>query len=236
MGKEVNNDILKGVIPLNVFRPIVLGIACTMIFCTERQIGGGQVEKVFENEDIGLCGVIGTHVQMKGVSGHWNSCVTSGYVMTKNPVTNKYSEKKYDDVLSSDDVEVVSVDGLWMCIPHRVFKYIRWDERTFKGFHCYDADIYMQVQHHNKKVVGLKNIAIEHHAVANFNTDFYESEKIWAEKWNDYLPMVRGIDVIGMHRLYMKERVAHRSVLDSKAFKLGTFLLNPFYKLKKLIK
>ncbi len=215
---------------------------------------GGRVEKIFENEKIGCVGVLGGHYVPKETSAWWYGQVKSArnlqWDYKKEPILCEElvfaKEKK--------EMEVAVVDGLWICIPKRMFEQIRWDEETYgKCFHLYDSDICMQIQNIGKQVWVVLDCLIEHKSCGSANAAFYTAMEKFCEKWKDSLPILRGIQTIDSEQLmeilnlysrqsliyierYAKTLKRYESVLNSNAFKLGNVLLRPIYKLKNLMR
>ena len=132
-----------------------------------------------------------------------------------------------------------------MCffISRKLFESIRFDDRTFQGFHLYDMDICMQVQALGKRVCVTDVLEIEHF----WSEDSLKDERyravldhnleLFYRKWEKKLPMVRGIDEpeIVIHRLNNLCIQAYDAtrVRKSRAYRLGRMLLKPLKAFKK---
>lgn len=124
------------------------------------------VEHFEKNSNIGLIGVEGTHFIAKYASPWWAASMSTGQLIqghTDNGACSSVEEKLWGRK-TSDSIEAVVVDGLWMCVRRNLFdnELIRFDDKTFSGFHCYDADICMQVIKAGYEVRVAYDIMIEH--------------------------------------------------------------------------
>lgn len=161
---------------------------------------GGYLKRHLLNEEIGIVGVFGAHFMPKcfPVTYWYNPC--SGTVLqgTRNK-TNVYTVdllSRYESPQGiKNEVEVAVVDGLWMAGKKDLFRKIQFDDRTYSGFHCYDIDISMQSLKLGKKNIVVNDILIEHKSFGHAHKKFYSALRLWYKKWNDDLPIYRGINI-----------------------------------------
>lgn len=197
---------------------------------------GSSIQKIFTDDSIGAIGVIGTHFLPNAPMYWWSSPFISQYSVNNDKGDVQLNDNR--EYFHGDIADVVAVDGVCFFIPRRLFDSIRFDDRTYKGFHVYDMDICLQVQELGKRVCVTDVLTIEHFwseesikdkkymAVLDGNLTLFQ------RKWKDRLPMVRGIDlpksVVG--RLNNLSIQAYDSIRArrSKAYRLGSFLLKPF--------
>ncbi len=204
---------------------------------------GIKIIEHFKDEKIGLIGVIGGHYMPKCPASWWSTEYRSGQILQGNSSLIEYNAKfanhsRYNNRINS--ISVAAVDGLWFCIPNELFKNISFDEHTYTGFHCYDADICLQVINQAKEVVVVYDILIEHFSAGFESYDFLEERIKWFNKWEKYLPIIKGIEISEFDiedRLCLAEKINNISLLrarelkqiqSSKAYRLGKFLLKPF--------
>jgi len=205
---------------------------------------GAKVLSHFENDNVGLIGVIGTHLISKYPCGWTDTGLTSGHNVSVNEYhcdLSRFGKKTY--------VEAVATDGLWQCMPRSLFDKVRFDDITFDGFHCYDIDICLQVRSINKQVIIISDILINHNSKGNWDTSWIESTYKLYKKWENELPQIAGIDLsseeINLRTElannaftwtieYIKSRDELKRVLSSNAYKLGRALLAPFKTLKRI--
>jgi len=209
---------------------------------------GKKVIEHFQDEKVSLIGVVGGHYMPKCPASWWSAEYSSGIVIQgKFDDKGLYSTQLVEWLDHKDDLEssvsVVTVDGLWFCIKRELFELVNFDEISFKGFHCYDLDICMQLISLGLDVRVVFNILIEHTSGGNHDYDLFTQKHIWFEKWIDFLPVIKGIQlskieieerfrlVNGINLIsneFWKSRKEIERILNSKAYRLGKFLLKPF--------
>jgi glycosyltransferase involved in cell wall biosynthesis len=86
------------------------------------------------------------------------------------------------------DAEVVAFDGLFFAIPKKLFDNIRFDEKTFPGFHFYDLDICMQIRKTHRLLVTW-DIMLKHFSGGNMNQVWLDYGKRFLEKYRSVLPV-----------------------------------------------
>lgn len=212
---------------------------------------GTKVEKMLEDESIGIVGVIGSYVMTKDY-GYWD--MMQPYVTGRVPYGNNRDFEAvndgnyyYDENCSP---EVVAVDGMWFCMPKRIFTDIMFDEVTYSGFHFYDMDICMHSLMAGYKNEIMRNIDIFHYCYPQYNYQYTQSMKKFFAKWNDKLPIYKG-EAIGMSekeyvRLYDSTKQYCRlldrytfyknDIENSLSYKLGNAIAEPYRKIVRLLK
>ena len=209
---------------------------------------GLLVETIMASDNsVGAIGVAGGHLMYNCPCSWWNSDMTSMHVFTLD------SKGQHDEAIHREyagmnpTVEVASIDGLWMCIRRSLFNTIRFDDKTFSGFHCYDSDICMQILMTGYKIKVTYDISILHLGKGNLNEQYYHNIELWHNKWKDNLPVVRGVSIaeneLKIHQHYavklyerQKELLSLYNKLHSPEYRLGHFLLKPYryiYRIKK---
>lgn len=203
---------------------------------------GYKVFEHFSKNNIGLIGVEGTHYVPKYPAPWWASAANSGQLIQGNTVNGVYSsvEESLWGRKEHNSIEGVIVDGLWMCIPTKLFKdnIIRFDDNVFCGFHCYDADICMQVINNNYDVRIIFDILIEHKSLGKPDAHYFDQLDIWYNKWKDNLPIYKGI-ILNTVDAFEKEKI---SINYSNLFRNNQILIDRInkiynsktYKLKRL--
>lgn len=197
---------------------------------------GWVVERIFEDESIGLVGVLGSHV----VPDFPAYCSESPYMSCNNAdndngVVKSYSEGYWNE---KGQAEVNVVDGQQMFLPRRLFPPLAFDEQRYHGFHGYDMDLSMQVHSIGKRVVVTNQIVSEHRwSESKWDNDdmtrpLYEAMDVFVDKWRDSLPMVKGIEKpsieIGNMMSLWRDAYRYRQLRQSKAYRFGKTLLKPF--------
>lgn len=210
--------------------------------------GSKVVDYFTQYPQTGLIGVAGTHYMPAIPAAQWDSELASslmiqGEIVDGRYVTTKWSQTDY----KANPTEVVAVDGLWMCIPRKMFDKISWDDHLFKGFHCYDTDMALQVWNAGYEVHLFWDVLIEHKSIGSVNIAFVESSKVLYNKWKHVMPMMKGVVLSERERkmcdsicegkfLYRILDLRYKGVLNSYAYRIGKFLLRPLKWLKDRIK
>ena len=213
---------------------------------------GQKVVNHFIDEKVGLIGVVGGHYMPKCPASWWSTECSSGKILQGQRNDGIYSTEMFEwnryKPKNLESVEVAVVDGFWFCIRRSLFEVIKFDEITYTGFHCYDIDISYQVLKLNYTVNVVFDILIEHKSYGNQDSIFYNERIKCFNKWNDNLPIVKGIVlseteiqdrllfVIEYNKeLYrrLKAEEEIRRVRQSKTYRLGNFFLKPFKQLRK---
>lgn len=202
---------------------------------------GASIQKVLSDESIGVVGVIGSHFLPRAPMYWWSSPYISQYSVNNDKGVAQLNDNR--EFFHGAVADVVTVDGVCFFIPRSLFDSIRFDDRTFQGFHLYDMDICMQVQALGKRVCVTDVLTIEHF----WSEDSLRNEKYMAvlnhnlelfyHKWENNLPMVRGIEepeivIQRMNNLCIQAYEAVR-IRESKAYRLGRMLLKPWKAFKK---
>jgi len=208
---------------------------------------GEKVIAYFKDEKVGLIGVIGTHLISKNPCGWTDTGLTSGHNVSVNEYhcdLSRFGNKTY--------IEAIATDGLWQCVRRSLFDKIRYDDKTFDGFHCYDIDISLQVRSIQKQVLIVSDILINHNSNGNWGTAWVENTYKLHKKWENVLPQIAGVD-ISPEEIDIRTELAHNAftwtveyaksrdelnrVLSSRAYKLGRLILTPFkiFKRKTLL-
>jgi hypothetical protein len=168
---------------------------------------GQLVVNHFNDNSIGMIGVIGGNVFPKSPSPWWSNTMLNDHLVNNiQHWQNGAPNTSYQEILSKTNTEIVTkqynnptqqnvvnaavLDGLWFCIRKEMFdsKKIKFDNETFKGFHCYDSDISLQVKEHARVCV-VFDILIEHFQQGNINKNWFESVLILNRKWRNKLPV-----------------------------------------------
>lgn len=211
---------------------------------------GRKVESHLKDQNVGLIGVVGGHYLPDCPASWWSTECRSGQVI-QGENNNIYSTRtdlwyRYKDE-NCNSIQVVAVDGFWFCIPCKLFNKIRFDDVTFKGFHCYDTDICMQINQLGFEVRVVFDILIEHFSRGTQDESYLDERDIHYNKWRNNLPIVQGIELNPFEiedRLtfvkYLNESkrliIELQKIRKSKAYRLGKFLLKPFSWIRKIIK
>ena len=162
---------------------------------------GQNVERHFKAPEVGMIGPVGSHLIPS--EGDWRVGYAPYHVLhfiqqnhTLSPYPSYFSEHVRDGLRGSL-TEVATLDGVWFCIPKRLFDegIIRFDDERFTSFHIYDLDISMQVVQAGKKLYVVDDVLLEHRSQGVYNDSFVTSLSEFLKKWNGLLPVTRGMSI-----------------------------------------
>lgn len=158
---------------------------------------GNIIKNIFNNEKVGIIGVIGGYYIGKFSTDWYSSRITRGEIIQGYYKKNLYQKKHFNVNKYNYGPYVAAIDGLWMCIPKNLFTNhkIQWDSNTFHGFHLYDLDICMQVNSLGYKIQIADDILIEHQSSGNPNKTFYDNCVLFHKKWNRILPFTSTLQI-----------------------------------------
>ncbi len=165
---------------------------------------GVNVVKHFDDGNIGMIGVSGGTIQSHIPSSWWyNHYIAAAAV---NVIMAHTKEKKkflhYNNPgNNTTKAKVVVIDGLWFCMRRSLFTKIRFDDKTFDGFHVYDVDISLQANQYSGNYV-VFNILIEHIWAGTINKKYYYDLIKLSKKWQSYLPVSSGDVSISKLKFY----------------------------------
>lgn len=194
--------------------------------------------EILSDSIVGIIGVEGCHF-LPDTPLYWsNSPFVSDYVIDNDHgILQDFFKCDYFD--EDGMSEVVVCDGVFFCMRTEIANMVRFDEEYYNGFHMYDMDICMQVREKGFCIYVTNKILLEHawsegdmKTKKGMNLFEINLEK-FCKKWNNILPMWKGIDNIPK---YSKIRINNlcRQAYDaklarrSKSYRLGRLLLVPF--------
>ncbi len=205
------------------------------------------IELVFyyfnEDDNLGCIGIAGGHFLPKTISPWWYGLRSGGCLQTyKN---NTLDDRDLSHFKNVTIIPAVAVDGVWMCVKRTLFEenMIRFDDKTFDGFHCYDIDICLQVRAQHYKVCVVSDILLEHLSYGNINMAWHISSKKLYDKWCNCLPQVDGIgftDDFIDYATYLIENLVNSNyslceysnelhkIQSSHAYRIGKIIVKPF--------
>ena len=180
----IENIVLKNDDPIICFRHDDLKFVTPIDVCEYK------LNKLFENGDVGLAGVIGT-IALDTNCTWWNgvpraggrSTYASGYIIQggfdKDGKPIEYPMNEHPGVHDY----LATVDGCCLFFPRWIFEQgLRFDE-NLQGFHFYDTDISLQVLERGYKVSTI-DVIVKHTSEGKPPKKFEELKKVFFEKWN----------------------------------------------------
>lgn len=161
-----------------------------------------------KNKDLGLVGVAGTGYKPLSPSGWWYENADPDCFFTHYIQSDKKGSKAdlvYSNPENKQLSAVVCVDGLWFCTPRHIALELKFDECTFKGFHCYDVDYSLSVFQHYQVAVSYE-VLIKHYSEGSLNRQWVNDTLILYKKWKNVLPLTT-VD-FSRQKLKQEEKVA----------------------------
>jgi hypothetical protein len=147
---------------------------------------GIKVIDHFNNEQTGAIGIAGSPYAPKMPGSWWGSGLVYQYILRvheKEPSITTVSG------IPATRQEVVTLDGVWLCIRRSLFSQIKFDSNRYKGFHFYDVDISMQINQLGFKLYCIFDILIRHYSTGNLGGGWNENAMIFNKKWISVLPV-----------------------------------------------
>lgn len=197
---------------------------------------GEIIAKKLAEDNCGVVGFAGSTVKTKALNG-WGAPLHSdnrtNYIYRyKNK--EKFSENNPGKV---DYSEVVSIDGLCLFCTKTRWSEIRFDDKTLKGFHCYDIDFTLAL-----KVAGYRNyvchkVIVKHFSNGSYDINWWKENKKMHEKWESKLPLYISptSELRKKYNEYMTNvdltwKLGNKGIFlkKSKRYILGYFLTHPF--------
>lgn len=149
---------------------------------------GLTVCKHLEDKKCGLIGISGG-TTVPRIPSPWSFYEITSFVLqsdkneTKPELQNSgvFNDKYY--------IQVITLDGVFLCARKELFRNIGFDEIVFKGFHCYDIDICLQSHFAGFQNRVVNNILLEHQSKGNLDRQWVENSMLLCDKWRKKLPV-----------------------------------------------
>lgn len=180
----IENIILKSDDPIICFRHKDSYIS------TPYDVVDYKLAKRFDNERIGICGLIGTIALDKtctwwtgvqragGRSTYAEGAIIQGGLSEKCELI-EYPMNDHPGVYD----HLATVDGCCMFFPKRVFEEgLRFDE-SLCGYHFYDTDICLQLLERGYRISTI-DIRVKHYSEGHPPKNFNELRNIFFQKWD----------------------------------------------------
>ncbi len=208
-------------------------------------------QRFFQYQDIGIIGLLGGHY-LPATPCYWiDARVDSvNHIQSNGKEGNsKVMRIVCHQQYRSERTFVAACDGVFMAMPKCLFdeNLVRWDENVFRGFHFYDMDMSMQIHKIGLNIEILWDVLLEHKSCGDFNKMYLAGRDVWFYKWKQDLPIMCGVDLtqeqieiantnVGIANAMYEAFVRNASLLRSKEYRLGKFLLKPFFLIHRVLK
>jgi hypothetical protein len=145
-----------------------------------------------KNTSLGLLGVAGAKYKSSIHSG-W---AVRGFDMDAMNLMQGFKDVSKEPVLRWANPEnarlqkVVTLDGVFLSAPKKIFEQFSFDQKTFKKFHCYDVDFSLQVSQSNQYDAAVTfDILLTHFSEGGFNVEWFDETIKLQDKWDEILPV-----------------------------------------------
>jgi len=199
------------------------------VFITTVNWGKKLVEIAENIENCGVIGFAGGLQVPKNFSSWGPDDVKANVCYGLNDKTFEFSKANYKYHLYINKnyehlSKVLCIDGLFQFVKKSIWENIKYDELTFKGFHCYDADFSFAVsQNYNNYIIF--DIDIYHDSSGNQDNDYIESIFLFQKKWIKQLPKFL---IINNKLKYFRAELRHSFYLYSFC-KLIKYKINKYF-------
>lgn len=153
---------------------------------------GKKVIQHLSAEETGLIGSAGSFY-LAQIPSPWFKAkpFVKNFVQSYNNEPQK--PRKY--YIQEKDHQVLCLDGFWMCSRKDVFEHVSFDVGYYKGFHCYDLDICLQVYRAKYKTYVVSGILIEHFSTGSQNIQWISETLRFYDKWESIMPVAVSPDI-----------------------------------------
>lgn len=156
---------------------------------------GKTVINIFNNDfNLGVLGVAGSYYKPLTPSGWLGKGIDTECInlIQEHKFTYEATFLNYKNPNNAAVAEVACIDGLWFCVPKTIAANHRFDEDTFKGFHCYDVDFSLKVGTQYKVAVTY-NVLLTHLSEGRFDKAWMCEVMKLHKKWDTKLPVNKGM-------------------------------------------
>lgn len=154
----------------------------------------GQIlETIFkEQPKAGLIGIAGSKLKTKMPSPWWNTFPEHSVISIIQHLSPKECVKISTGFKNQTEVEVATIDGVFMVLKKSTEILFNSD---FRGFHNYDLNLSFENIIKGFKVLVTNRINIEHFSRGSMNKGWYISTIKLHEYYKKYLPISIGIEI-----------------------------------------
>jgi len=154
---------------------------------------GKELIKFIErNNDCGVIGIAGGKSANRNFISWWN---VLGYLINVydgahsgdnlDPETNLFYH--YSNPNNEIFSKAVCVDGVFLFVKKSIWENNKFDEKTFKGFHLYDADFSFSISQRYQNYVYF-GMDVHHFSRGSIEKTFCENMYLFQKKWKCRLP------------------------------------------------
>lgn len=156
---------------------------------------GKKLLQHFQDPSVGMVGIAGPTYISKFPGIWWginHKDNQTNSTRQYNLDTDRFNRSDHHLTLNNPYKEsvsdVVALDGLFFCIPKKLFEKISFDE-SFGGFHFYDIDISIQIKQLGYRNLCIYDILVEHISTSNLSKEWIFASRKFFSKWKHELPI-----------------------------------------------
>lgn len=148
---------------------------------------GQNVLNHFKVKGVDVLAIAGSTYFSLMPGGWWSSLLTYQNLLQSTKENNKpILESRGNNDLKRK--QILAFDGAFFCAKKEIFHALSFDDKTFKGFHFYDADFSMQLHEKQYKVYCIYDVLIQHFSLGNLDKNWIDNALIFQKKWGKILP------------------------------------------------
>ena len=147
--------------------------------------GANVLQHLNDNTEIGAIGIAGTPHYPFMPGPWWGNGLLYEHIL-QGSLGSEPTLKS--NIPLNEKRQVVAFDGVWFCIKKELFSKIKFDEKSFKGFHLYDCDICMQMHNQGIKMCCINDVLIQHNSIGTPNKTWIDNDLKFQKKWRKTLP------------------------------------------------
>jgi hypothetical protein len=164
---------------------------------------GNIVLNHLKKEGTGLIGIAGAPT-LGNIPSDWSFDVQFKFLRQKKKQKKEPNVEISGVFNEENSLQVVTLDGVFLCCHKSLFQTLRFDENRFSGFHSYDMDLCLQAHFSGYENRVINDVLIEHASMGNKNKSWIENQLILWRKWSKLLPT--SVLPINAHQLLKKEK------------------------------
>lgn len=146
------------------------------------------IEKFEEDKNTGLICIAGSKYKSLAPSGWFTGEKSLDFMhILQHRAEGSEAEYQNQNLSGKDFEEVVCADGVFLFTRKQIWNKNKFDQNTFKHFHCYDIDFSLQISR-TLKVFVAYTILIEHYSPGSLNYSWIKESLLLSSKWKKSLP------------------------------------------------
>lgn len=157
-----------------------------------------------DDETLGLIGIAGSDYVPNVFIG-WQTCLGNHIKMS---IIQDTPTERINVCLGRKEIEEVReyvnvLDGCFLCARAEVFKRIKFDSSTLRGFHLYDIDFSLNTSLQYKVAV-IYDLKLRHFSLGSYDVTYFKELESFLVKWKSLLPYpTKDIDLY-IERMHLK--------------------------------